>query len=238
MKVYIILLLLAPVLTLGQTSFLPRDCSDIHNKNKAKPSGVYVIYPIGATSRVEVYCDMDSQGGRWTVFQKRVDGTVNFYQPWSLYKLGFGSAAVEYWLGLDNIHHLTNQRKSELLVLMEDFSGKKVYARYKLFSVDTEYSGYKLHVSGFIKGGAGDSLAHHNGCKFSTFDKDQDIWSKSCAKVFYGGFWYGSCHYANPNGVYRWGSDKSVYATGVVWATWKGYYYSLKSIHMQIRPVS
>ncbi|XP_034049303.1 microfibril-associated glycoprotein 4-like [Thalassophryne amazonica] len=238
MKVHIILLLLALVLTFGNKSFLPRDCSDIHHQNTTHPSGVYVIYPIRATSRVEVYCDMNSQGGRWTVFQKRVDGMVNFYQPWDRYKMGFGSAAGEYWLGLDNIHHLTYLRKSELLVLMEDFSGNQVYARYKSFSVDEACDGYRMHVSGFINGGAGNSLTHHNGMKFSTFDKDQDTWSKSCAKVYYGGFWYGSCHYANPNGIYRWGSDNSVSAVGVVWYHWKGYYYSLKSIQMQIRPVA
>ncbi|XP_034049304.1 microfibril-associated glycoprotein 4-like [Thalassophryne amazonica] len=238
MKIYITLLLLAPVLTFEEKPFLPQDCSDIHRQNTTQPSGVYTIYPIGATSCVEVYCDMTSQGGRWTVFQKRVDGMVNFYQPWDRYKMGFGSAAGEYWLGLESIHHLTYLRQSELLVLMEDFSGNKTYARYSSFSVDAECDGYTLHVSGFINGGAGDSLDYHNGKKFTTFDKDQDTWPNNCAQVFYGGFWHGSCHYANPNGVYRWGSDTSVFAVGVVWQHWKGYYYSLKSIQMQIRPVS
>ncbi|XP_034049307.1 microfibril-associated glycoprotein 4-like [Thalassophryne amazonica] len=121
---------------------------------------------------------------------------------------------------------------------MEDFSGNKVYACYESFSVDEERDGYRMHVSGFINGGAGDSLDYHNGMKFSTFDKDQDIWPKSCAKEYYGGFWYNMCHTANPNGVYRWGSDESVFAVGVVWYHWKGHYYSLKSIQMQIRPVA
>ncbi|XP_038592520.1 kinesin-like protein KIF20B [Micropterus salmoides] len=78
---------------------LPLDCSDIYNNDNSRPSGVYTIYPIGATSAVQVYCDMDSPGGRWTVFQRRMDGTVNFYRGWDQYKLGFGSAAGEYWLG-------------------------------------------------------------------------------------------------------------------------------------------
>lgn len=33
------------------------------------------------------------------VIQRRMDGTVNFYRPWDQYKMGFGDAAGEYWLG-------------------------------------------------------------------------------------------------------------------------------------------
>lgn len=33
------------------------------------------------------------------VIQRRMDGSVNFYRPWDQYKVGFGSAAGEYWLG-------------------------------------------------------------------------------------------------------------------------------------------
>ncbi|KAE8283754.1 Microfibril-associated glycoprotein 4 36 kDa microfibril-associated glycoprotein [Larimichthys crocea] len=166
---------------------LPVDCSDIYQQDKTRPSGVYTIYPIGSTSAVQVYCDMQSEGGQWTVFQRRMDGSVNFYRPWHQYKMGFGRAAGEYWLGLDNIHQLTHQRKSELLVDMEDFTGKKVFARYSSFSVESECDGYALHVSGFKNGGAGDSLTYHNKKKFSTFDKDQDTHSTdNCARNTWG----------------------------------------------------
>ncbi|XP_070846635.1 microfibril-associated glycoprotein 4-like [Chaetodon trifascialis] len=180
---------------------------------------------------------MESEGGRWTAVQRRMDGSVNFYRPWDQYKMGFGDAAGEYWLGLENIHQLTRGRKYELLVDMEDFEGGKVFARYSSFSVDAECDGYELHVSGFSNGGAGDGMKRHNGRKFSTFDKDQDVWSNNCARSFLGGFWYGSCHSANPNGVYRWGADKTLYAVGVEWKEWKGHDYSLKAISMKIRPV-
>ncbi|XP_072229675.1 microfibril-associated glycoprotein 4-like [Leuresthes tenuis] len=221
-----------------KTSFQPVDCSDIQRHDKNQPSGVFTIYPIGSTSAVQVYCDMDSQGGRWTVFQRRMDGSVNFYRPWVQYKMGFGNAAGEYWLGLENIHQMTRQRNYELLVDMEDFEGKKAFARYSSFKVDAECDGYVLHVTGFSKeGGAGDSLHLHNGMKFSTFDKDQDIWPGNCAKSFLGGWWYWKCHNANPTGVYRWGADKTLFAVGVEWKHWKGHDYSLKAISMKIRPV-
>ncbi|KAM4524852.1 microfibril-associated glycoprotein 4-like isoform 1-T4 [Odontesthes bonariensis] len=233
----LLLLLLAPPMISCKT-FQPVDCSDIHHHDNKTPSGVYTIYPIGSTSAVQVYCDMDSQGGRWTVFQRRMDGSVNFYRPWDQYKTGFGNAAGEYWLGLENIHQMTRQRNYELLVDMEDFEGKKVFARYSSFKVDAECDGYVLQVTGFSKeGGAGDGLLRHNGMKFSTFDKDQDIWSGNCAKSFLGGWWYDQCHSANPNGVYRWGADKTLYAVGVEWKLWKEHDYSLKAISMKIRPV-
>ena len=62
-------------------------------------------------------------------------------------------------VGLDNIHYLTNNKKSELLVDMEDFEGKKVFARYSSFSVGAECDGFVLNVSGFINGGAGEWVA-------------------------------------------------------------------------------
>uniref|UniRef100_A0A671VQK7 Microfibril-associated glycoprotein 4-like n=1 Tax=Sparus aurata TaxID=8175 RepID=A0A671VQK7_SPAAU len=231
----VVVLLLAPALTSGIKKY-PRDCSVIH-QDKSQRSGVFTIYPDGPRSAVQVYCDMDSLRGGWTVFQRRMDGSVNFYRPWDQYRTGFGSAAGEYWLGLDNIHHLTKGRKVELLVQMEDFEGKSVFARYTSFSVGGECDGYLLKVSGFINGGAGDGLKHHNGQKFTTFDKDQDVWGGNCAKSFLGAFWYGKCHATNPNGVYRWGADKTLYAVGVEWAVWKGHDYSLKSIRFKIRPV-
>uniref|UniRef100_A0A3Q2GGS0 Microfibril associated protein 4 n=1 Tax=Cyprinodon variegatus TaxID=28743 RepID=A0A3Q2GGS0_CYPVA len=216
---------------------LPLDCSDIYNYDNSRASGVYTIYPIGATSAVEVFCDMDSLEGRWTVLQRRMDGSVNFYRPWDQYKTGFGNAAGEYWLGLENLFHLSLRKKYELLVDMEDFEGNKVYARYSFFSVGPESDGYTLHVSGFRDGGAGDSLSYHSEKKFSTFDKDQDSFPGNCARGSLGAFWYNNCHHSNPNGVYRWGADGSIYAVGVEWFTWKGYNYSLKAISFKIRPV-
>ncbi|XP_071317956.1 microfibril-associated glycoprotein 4-like [Trachinotus anak] len=234
----VVVLLLAPVLISCSSLTLPLDCSDIYNHNNRQPSGVYTIYPIGATSAVQVYCDMTSEGGRWTVFQRRMDGTLNFYRPWDQYKLGFGSAAGEYWLGLENLFHLTLEKKCELLVDMEDFEGNKVFARYSSFSIDPESLGYRLNVSGFTDGGAGDSLAFHNGQKFSTHDKDQDSSGTDCAAYSVGGFWYGNCFQANPNGVYCWGAfNPEDECSGVEWYHWKGFHYSLKAISMKIRPV-
>ncbi|KAM6957143.1 microfibril-associated glycoprotein 4-like [Aplochiton taeniatus] len=216
--------------------FPPVDCADIFSNGFGR-SGVYTIYPAGPTSPILVYCDMDydNEGAKWTVIQKRKDGTVNFYRGWDQYRTGFGQASGEYWLGLENIHLLSLRKRYELRIDMEDFEGTKVYVQYSSFSVGSEHEGYTLHLTGFKDGGGGGSMAEHNGDKFSTFDKDQDTYAGNCAKSFLGGWWYGGCHSVNPNGMYLWGS--STYGIGINWVSWKGYEYSLRAIQMKIRPV-
>ncbi|KAK9981834.1 hypothetical protein ABG768_001358 [Culter alburnus] len=220
----------------------PVDCSDLYKAGQ-KLSGIYSIYPAGGAP-VWVYCDMISDGkdedkGGWTVFQRRMDGSVNFYRPWNQYKRGFGNVESEYWLGLENMYQLTRNRKYMLRVDLEDFTGKNVFAQYSSFSVGCETDGYKLLVSGFSNGGAGDSLSYHSGMKFSTFDKDQDTWPNNCAKSFLGAFWYGACHHANPNGVYLGGEDPTISGIGNFWYHYKNNNaVGLKSINMKIRRVS
>ncbi|KAL7851916.1 hypothetical protein SRHO_G00177010 [Serrasalmus rhombeus] len=243
MTLRVFLALVLPLLVGGASvcqEVVATDCSNIY-ANGQKKSGVYTINPAGGAP-VEVQCDMGSDGqtkdANWTVIQRRMDGSVNFYRPWEQYKNGFGNKNGEYWLGLEILYQLTSKRKYELRVDLEDFEGVKVYAQYTTFSVDSEVNGYKLTVAGFLNGGAGDSLTYNNGQKFSTFDKDQDSWPNNCAKSFLGAFWYNNCHYTNPNGIYLWGKDGTLNAIGDVWYTWKTYDYGLKSITMKIRPVA
>ncbi|XP_063073917.1 microfibril-associated glycoprotein 4-like [Engraulis encrasicolus] len=238
LQLFLVLAVLLPA-AVNSLMFQPLDCADIYNDGNGR-SGVYRIFPEGPNSGRYVYCDMDTDGGKWTVFQRRMDGTVNFYRGWQEYKNGFGHAAGEYWLGLETIHLLNLKKKYELRVDMEDFNGATVSASYDSFAISPdalngEEDGYTLHISGFRNGGAGDSLSHHNGQKFSTFDKDQDVSTENCALIRLGGFWYFDCIRTNPNGVYMQGADD---VKSACWYDWKESHLSLKSISMKIRPVS
>ena len=90
-------------------------------------------------------------------------------------------------------------------------------------------------ISSIVTMTIGDSLSHHAGMKFSTFDQDNDGYKDSCAVPYGGAWWYNSCRYSNLNGMYLHGSTTS-YADGVVWRTWTGYHYSLRISEMKIRP--
>ncbi|XP_068102729.1 microfibril-associated glycoprotein 4-like isoform X2 [Hyperolius riggenbachi] len=223
---------------------IPHDCSDVWAQG-LKTDGVYLIYPGGKLSTpIPVYCDMTGKDGPWTVFQKRFDGRVNFYRGWEEYKVGFGRADGEHWLGLENIHLLTLKKFYRLWIGLKEWDGVARYVTYKNFSlsrlaINPEEDGYKLHVEGFQEGDpnrpTGDSLSDHIGMNFSTYDKDRDIDPRNCAETFHGAWWYSKCHASNLNGKYLNGTTTE-YATGMVWSLAKGHYYSFTETVMKIAP--
>ena len=210
---------------------------------------MYTIKPEGAGGgRVslftqppfDVYCDMETDGGGWTVFQFRMNGSQDFYLDWNEYVNGFGNLNGEYWLGLSKIHRLTanTSHTSMLRVDLGDFDGSTAYDKYPTFKVGDSVSNYTLTVSGY-RGTAGDSLTYHNNQPFSTRDQDNDAESRgSCAQLHKGGWWYRSCYFSNLNGhYYPSGPYSSPDIDGVVWAQWKGAQYSLKVTQMKLRRV-
>ncbi|XP_076010387.1 angiopoietin-related protein 2b [Genypterus blacodes] len=212
-----------------------KDCLQALEDGNAA-SGMYLVKPDNGNRLMQVWCDHRHDPGGWTVIQRRVDGSVNFFRNWETYKQGFGNIDGEYWLGLENIYWLTNQGNYKLLVTLEDWGGRKVFAEYASFRVEPEADFYKLRV-GRYHGNAGDSLTWHNGKQFTTLDRDHDTYTGNCAHYQKGGWWYNSCAHSNLNGVwYRGGHYRSRYQDGVYWAEFRGGAYSLKKVVMMIRP--
>ncbi|XP_022786674.1 ficolin-1-like isoform X2 [Stylophora pistillata] len=223
-----------------------KNCAELYKAGK-RISGVYTIDPDDAGA-FDVFCDQKTAGGGWTVFQKRLDGSVDFYLGWADYKRGFGNLNGEFWLGLDKIHRLTKERcrihvdledingNTAIHVDLEDINGNTAYAEYDFFGVASERSKYRLSL-GSYSGTAGDSFSYHRGSAFSTKDQDNDQnGGSSCAKRCKGAWWYNSCLSSNLNGLYLHGSHSTSWE-GVNWSKWKGHSYSAKRAEMKIKPV-
>uniref|UniRef100_A0A8C5EXK3 Fibrinogen C-terminal domain-containing protein n=1 Tax=Gopherus evgoodei TaxID=1825980 RepID=A0A8C5EXK3_9SAUR len=211
-----------------------KNCKELLTRGKIM-SGWYTIYPHDCNA-MTVLCDMDTDGGGWIVFQRRMDGSVDFYHDWNSYKRGFGSRLSEFWLGNDNIHLLSFLGPQELRVDLRDFDNNYEFALFSSFKVAGETSKYMLFIGPFVNGTAGDSLTDHNGMMFTTYDQDNDRSEINCAVAYKGAWWYRECHMSNLNGLYLKGAHES-YADGVNWASKKGYQYSYKMTEMKMRPV-
>lgn len=140
----------------------------------------------------ERFCDFDTDGGAWTLIQRRYakKHQENFNRTWLDYKLGFGDLDKEFWFGNDFIHQLTFDEDVELRITLEDTSGRKDWAEYSLFKVDSERFNYNLMI-GDYRGSIPDSFLYHNDQEFSTYDRQNDNnESVSCASSYGNGWWY------------------------------------------------
>jgi Fibrinogen beta and gamma chains, C-terminal globular domain len=135
--------------------------------------------------------------------QQHYGGTTFFNRFWEEFKVEFGDVTGDYWIGNERLHQLTREGRYKLRVDIEaKNNGQWYWAEYQTFRVWDESTQYRLEISGY-SGIAGDSMAHVNGAKFSTRDRDNDGWSDNCAQHSdegnSAGFWYKDCAYANVN---------------------------------------
>lgn len=207
-------------------SCIGKSCDD-YLRTGCNISGVYTINPDGKGD-FQVFCEMNGDEA-WTVFQRRQDGSVDFYRDWQNYEDGFGDLTGEFWLGNNKLQRLTAAFNTSLYIELEDWNKNKVYAKYGLFRIADRKSNYKLTV-GSYSGNAGDSLLradsmlwNHNGMNFTTKDRDNDKHKGiNCAQYEKGAWWYNACAVSNLNGQYL-GKGRSEW-NGVWW-------YSFRETH-------
>ena len=203
-----------------------------------RTSGVYKIYPEGLNDVLQVYCDMDIDGGGWIVFQRRVDGSVDFYRDWSQYKSGFGDLSGEHWLGNDNLVSLTSDKSRgtwDLRIDLTDWSDDRAFAQYTDFQITGDK--YTLNFGERdMSSTAGDALGWLKGMHFSTKDNDNDKCAdeENCAQNYKGAWWFKDGVDSHLNGHYypdgQYHSNK-----GIVWYHWKRNWNPLKKSNMKMR---
>ncbi|XP_041628653.1 tenascin-X isoform X1 [Vulpes lagopus] len=210
----------------------PRDCGE-EMQNGAGTSRTTTIFLNGNRERpLHVFCDMETDGGGWLVFQRRMDGQTDFWRDWEDYAHGFGNISGEFWLGNEALHSLTEAGDYSMRVDLRA-GDEAVFAQYDSFRVDSAAEYYRLHLDGY-HGTAGDSMSYHSGSVFSARDRDPNNLLISCAVSYRGAWWYRNCHYANLNGLY----GSTVDHQGVSWYYWKGFEFSVPFTEMKLRPRS
>ncbi|XP_055864428.1 angiopoietin-2-like [Biomphalaria glabrata] len=205
-----------------QNTLIPESCRGIiHKKERVE---------VTLASGLKVMCDTKTDGVGWIIFQRRINGNVNFYRGWKEYRDGFGDYNIgEFYLGNENIFSLTSTGQYDLRIDLE-FNNKKYFAQYENFKVLSETKKYKLKI-GDYSGNAGDDLSVHNDMFFTTFDRDNDVESDlNCAEYCSGAWWYINCHYSSLNGL--WGRTS---LKGMNWHQLTGYTNSVSFSEMKIR---
>ncbi|CAF2545682.1 unnamed protein product [Rotaria sp. Silwood2] len=222
----------------GARDYAYVDCSEVYLAGK-RTSGIYEIWPRPSPKPFRVLCDMDTDGGGWTIIQRRGDYSQqsNFFVTWSSYRRGFGDLTRDFWLGNEKIYALTNQNEYRLHIDMEDFNDQSRFVDYEWFFITDEQTKYTLNLGRYMTTSTGgDSLSYNRGMRFTTRDQDNDqSTSSQCAENYKSGWWHTGCTLANLNGLYLRGNDST--ATGVFWNNWLGAKYSLKTCEMKVRPV-
>lgn len=74
------------------------DCQDAFDKGERASGEIYDLKPQTSCGLMQAVCQFDSASG-WTVIQRRLDGSEDFFRYWDDYVDGFGNLTGAYWLG-------------------------------------------------------------------------------------------------------------------------------------------
>ena len=209
----------------GQNHCKPKNCYDLKCLGLSKGiDGPHTIYPErpNPNSFLEVSCDQEARGGGWIMYQRRVDGTLNFTKTYAESKIMFGKhggSMTELWLGNENVYQL-----------LQSFGGRKVTLRVEVDAFDGD-SGW-IEATDFTMGGVGkdyrlywanctgstiamaNSWTYHKEHSFKTYDRTAGF--PQCLIDFKGGWWYAqrTCGMVYLNGDYLDKVNPGIYFEG------------------------
>jgi len=197
-----------PVPTQEPTS-LSTSCKELLQQDPATPSGVYNIR-IGSTV-VQTYCEMDDEGGGWTLLAKTIKTGLTTVEKsvlresfWDTYaNTGYGSpedSSRVFWMPLERWSELT-AGGGEMWQKVDTSSTVQLTG----FKVANAAAKYAQSWTGTASGHLG-GIDRLNGMKFTARDNDNDESSHNCATDNHGmagGWWYENCYQLSmfhPNG--------------------------------------
>jgi len=236
----------------------PKDCSEVKPKNIkdakiSRPgigpnipakSGLYKIQPDPLQPPFLALCDMDTDGGGWTVIQNRYEGQIEFHKKnMRQYSQGFGNMAREFWLGLDKLSSLTTKsdQVQQLWIEITDFNDKTAFAKYDNFAIGDKFEQYRISLLDGFDGSAGDSLILSQGQPFST-EFPRAAKRQGCnVNDEVGGWWFPSMicpsQSTNLNGRYMTAHlSQDLEGLATFWNSFHGPKYSLAKTKMMVRP--
>ena len=163
----------------------------------------HTIYPrMPQLTSLQVSCDQETDGGGWIMYQRRVDGTVNFTKNWEEYKYGFGDHGdntTELWLGNEKVYQVLQSNGStewQLRIEVDAFDGSGCWVVASNFRMNNETLRYSMdwnNVSASVIELVFD-WNYHKLIPFNTLDnKEGHDDMKACVDRFKVGWWYDDC---------------------------------------------
>ena len=181
-------------------------------------SGVYTLTSGG--NSVDVYCDMETDGGGWALFYKRSDGSIN--PNYGSIINGKGSPGdSEFVVSISDLKTYLDSLGDEVSLLIEMTKDREhAFALYQNFRIIRPTVSYYLRVEHYDEGStAGSSLT-----------LDSNIVG-GCSSIFIKNYYNTRCHNSSPFGS-KTNPNRNY---GIHWPSWLGDAVSLDTIQMKFR---
>lgn len=178
------------------------NCAQLRRKGEDQN----LVYHIYLPNLVPVKCDMTTNGGGWTVIQRRGKNERfqdNLFEKRKEdYEHQFGDVEVSSWIGNENLYRLTNfpNKVQVLRIELITQAGENITVEYDDFKVSSKADGYKLSIGKYNGPPGYNALKSYHGAEFFMGKSHYTRNRRNCYPPLSGGWWYSDCVKSNLNG--------------------------------------